>query len=181
VKGDVLKLRFRGKSGVVQEVQLRDPKVARVVRRCQQLPGQELFNYVDAEGKVCALGSGDVNDYLADAAGERFTAKDFRTWHASVLALDLVRRSIEAGSTGASLRDILGEVAKVLGNTPAVCRKSYVHPGVLAMLGGKDGAAASPRSSVRGLKVGEVQLLGFLRQRRLARKAPARRGRRHAL
>ena len=91
LRGNQLRLRFRGKHGVLHEVALDDPQVARVVRRCQQLPGQELFHYVGEDGETHAVGSSEVNDYLEEAAGERFTAKDFRTWHGSVQALELMQ------------------------------------------------------------------------------------------
>ncbi len=135
VRGTELRLSFRGKSGVRHDVRIDDRRVARVVRRCQQLPGQELFQY-EADGQVRAIGSAEVNDYLAEAAGERFTAKDFRTWHGSVLALELTRLACSPASTGAaraSASQILAQVAKALGNTVAVCRKAYVHPAVLAL------------------------------------------------
>jgi len=132
VRGSVLTLKFRGKSGVEQQVKLEDPKVAQVVRGCQQLPGQELFHYEDENGQPHRLGSSDVNDYLREAAGADFTAKDFRTWHGTVQALELTR--LACGGTGAaaySAKSVLAEVARQLGNTPAVCKKSYVHPAVL--------------------------------------------------
>ncbi|RZJ26026.1 MAG: DNA topoisomerase IB, partial [Haliea sp.] len=136
VRGSVLQLRFRGKSGVMQNVKLDDPKVAAVVRRCQQLPGQELFQYEDEDGQPHTLGSSDVNDYLAGISGprgkagtgEKFTAKDFRTWHGTVQALELTRVACSASGSspaGYSAKAILAEVAGLLGNTPAVCRKSY--------------------------------------------------------
>ena len=124
-----LRLRFRGKSGVQHDVRIDDRRVAKIVRRCQQLPGQTLFTCVEADGECSAVGSADVNDYLADIAGERVTAKDFRTWHGSALALDLLwtaRRCEPLPSPVALLRDVAGR----LGNTVAVCRKAYVHPDV---------------------------------------------------
>ncbi|SEL94046.1 DNA topoisomerase-1 [Variovorax sp. YR750] len=191
VKGQALRLRFRGKSGVMHEAQLDDPRVAKVVRQCQQLPGQALFQYVDAgdegddgEGELRGVSSTDVNDYLAEAAGgERFTAKDFRTWHGTVQALELTRLACEPGRTAAdgsrySARDILGAVAKQLGNTPAVCRKAYVHPAVLALgsalsdgdeataaLFEKIGGSRSARPS-RGLHAAERRLMAFLKAHR---------------
>ena len=142
IKGSQLTLRFRGKSGVQQEAELNDPRVARVVRRCQQLPGQELFQYVDENGAPRTVGSSDVNDYLreithscAGTNGKHFTAKDFRTWHGTTQALELTRLACTgvAGPQAYSAKDILAEVAQQLGNTPAVCKKSYVHPAVLAL------------------------------------------------
>lgn len=187
LQGNELRLRFRGKSGVQQETTLNDPQVARVVRRCQQLPGQELFQYADEDGNLRTLGSGDVNDYLNEitrtagkADGERFTAKDFRTWHGTTQALELTRLACTgadaANATDKGLRysaqAILAEVARQLGNTPAVCKKSYVHPAVLA-LGAQIASDPSPRSqqvwarlggatSPRGLSAAERRLLTFL-------------------
>ncbi len=175
VAGQTLRLRFKGKSGVQHEVDLRDARVARVVRRCQELPGQQLFEYVDdATGEIRSVGSGDVNDYLRAASGGGFTAKDFRTWHGSVLALQLVRdRRLGAGEAGgapgcADARQLLAQVAARLGNTVAVCRKSYVHPRVLDLIattGVAEAAACAPLPPpVRkpGLTLQERQLLAFL-------------------
>ncbi len=182
--GSRLTLRFRGKSGVPQEAALDDPRVARVVRRCQQLPGQELFQYEDEDGQPRAVGSGDVNDYLAEITGAnkagdeamRFTAKDFRTWHGTVQALELTRLACTgpAGPKAYRAKDILAEVARQLGNTPAVCKKSYVHPAVLE-LGARLASDAGPglqavwqriggAASPRGLSAAERRLLAFLRQ-----------------
>ena len=185
VQGDALRMRFRGKSGVMHEARLDDPRVAKVVRQCQQLPGQALFQYQDEDGELRAVSSTDVNDYLADASpGERFTAKDFRTWHGTVQALELTRLACEPGRTAVdgsrySAKDILAAVAKQLGNTPAVCKKAYVHPAVLALgsaLADDDEDAASAlfekiagrrtaRPS-RGLHAAERRLLDFLRAHR---------------
>jgi len=183
VKGSSTTLRFRGKSGVMQQAQLQDPAVARVVRRCQQLPGQELFQWQDEEGGLHSVGSGDVNGYLAEIAGEdgHFTAKDFRTWHGTVQALELTRvacsRASEADAPPARgiARQILVEVARQLGNTPAVCRKSYIHPAVLALGEGlaSDTGPGLQRvwqrlgrsgASPRGLSAAERRLQAFLRK-----------------
>ncbi|RYF02395.1 MAG: DNA topoisomerase IB [Comamonadaceae bacterium] len=181
VRGNTLQLRFRGKSGIQQEARLDDPRVARVVRRCQQLPGQELFQYVDEDGTPHAVGSGDVNDYLHEIAGgegngPRFTAKDFRTWHGTAQALELTRLACTQPAEGAgySAKQILIEVARQLGNTPAVCKKSYVHPAVLD-LGTRLASDAGPNmqsvwsriggsASPRGLSAAERRLLAFLRR-----------------
>ena len=143
VRGSVLELRFRGKSGVMHSAKLDDPKVAAVVRRCQHLPGQELFQYLDDDGQPHTLGSGDVNDYIADISTSRsgknqemrFTAKDFRTWHGSVQALELTRVACgkAPGQPAYNAKSVLAEVARLLGNTPAVCRKSYIHPAVMEL------------------------------------------------
>jgi DNA topoisomerase-1 len=166
VNGAVLKLRFKGKSGVVHEVALEDPRVARIVRRCQSMPGQELFQYTGEDGAPCDVSSQDVNDYLRDCTGEGFTAKDFRTWHASALALGLLAAGAGEPATKQGIVEVLTEVARRLGNTVAVCRKSYVHPDVVAAAAsGELGAlmaAAPARVQRRGLSVPERQLLCFL-------------------
>jgi DNA topoisomerase-1 len=132
VRGDRIRFRFRGKSGRVHEVEVEDPRVARVVRRCEELPGQDLFQYVDEDGEPVDVTSDDVNDYIRAAAGDEFTAKDFRTWTGTVLAAWTLD---ELGSTeGAPKKQLVSaieSVAQELGNTPAVCRACYVHPDVI--------------------------------------------------
>lgn len=202
VRGKTLQLRFRGKSGVMQDLKVDDPKVAAVVRRCQQLPGQLLFQYEDEAGELRAVGSGDVNDYLAEIAqagggkdegGERFTAKDFRTWHGTVQALELTRQACggngkdnsdaAAATDGYSAKSVLQEVARLLGNTPAVCKKSYIHPAVLE-LGGHLAQNAQAMATlwpqlesgkkIRRLYTAEHRLLALLESRRRALKAERR-------
>ena len=148
VQGARVTLRFRGKSGVWQDVTMEDPRVARIVRRCQSLPGQELFQCVDEEGGIHPIGAADVNAYIREASGGDFTAKDFRTWHASVHAWALLAPQDDPGAEAddavpRTLMAALKEVAAKLGNTVAVCRKSYVHPMVLqcATAGGGVGLA----------------------------------------
>ncbi|GAA4329745.1 DNA topoisomerase IB [Variovorax defluvii] len=191
VRGASLKLRFRGKSGILHEAQVDDPVVARVVRRCQQLPGQELFQYQGEDGQVRNVSSTDVNDYLREAAGDNFTAKDFRTWHGTVQALELTRLACGAegadveASTRYNAREILAAVASQLGNTPAVCKKAYIHPAVLA-LGTKLAADAggmteiwaeltARNKGIRRLYAAEARLLAFLRNHRLEAKRIQRR------
>ena len=128
-----VKLTFKGKSGVRHEVRLDDRRVAAVVRRCKALPGQELFQYVDDDGTVRKVTSSDVNDYLAEIAGVRVTAKDFRTWHGSVLALEFTRLACAGERVRGAATQVIAQVASRLGNTVAVCRKSYIHPAVLAL------------------------------------------------
>jgi len=141
VQGSRLRLRFRGKSGVLHDVVVEDRPIARIVERCRDLPGDELFQYVDEAGVPRSIASTDVNSYLREAAGIELSAKDFRTWHASVSAFDLARKELaraparESGSTRRGrVQRVLGEVAARLGNTIAVCRKAYVHPAVLDLL-----------------------------------------------
>ena len=168
VSGSTLRLRFRGKSGVIHEVALEDPRVANVVRRCQAMPGQDLFQYEDEAGVTRAVGSSDVNDYIREASGASFTAKDFRTWHGTVHALTLWAEQMAANAASRlSANQVLAEVARRLGNTVAVCKKAYVHPRVLQVLAANsaDEAAtlsAKPPARKDGLSASERQLLAFL-------------------
>ncbi|MET0334780.1 MAG: DNA topoisomerase IB [Rhizobacter sp.] len=165
VKGATLRLRFRGKSGVSHEVTLEDPQVARIVRACQAMPGQELFQYEGDDGQTRCVGSADVNEYLKQLSGDEFTAKDFRTWHASVHALARLCALPDPGPVSRrKANDVLREVAGLLGNTLAVCRKSYVHPGVMeaAMTRGAGALLPDTVKRCRGLTVAECRLLGFL-------------------
>lgn len=129
VTGKTLKLRFKAKSGVQRELSLNDRHLARLVRRMQDLPGQHLFQYVDSEQEYHPVTSGDVNDYLAETMGERFTAKSFRTWHASVLAFEILAHA----EGQVSIKEMTNAVAEHLGNTAAVTRKSYIHPALFEL------------------------------------------------
>ena len=134
VRGAVLRFRFRGKSGVTHDISLSDARLARIVRRMQDLPGEELFRYVEADGVVRSVESSDVNEYLRAVAGEDFTSKDFRTWSGTLLCALALRR-FEPPASVAEGRRVLAQaiegVARALGNTKAVCRKCYVHPAVI--------------------------------------------------
>lgn len=130
VQGEKLKLRFVAKSGKLREATVTDRALARFVRRVQDLPGQHLFQYLDSEGQPHPVGSAEVNAYLCEAMGDHFTAKNFRTWHASVLALKLLG---EADGV-LTLKALTTEVSDHLGNTPAMARKSYIHPAVIALV-----------------------------------------------
>ena len=127
--GRTLRLRYKGKGGKAREVTLTDGSLARMVRNMQDLPGQNLFKYIDEDGDVQAVGSSDVNEYLSETMGERFTAKNFRTWHASVMAFECLM----GGEGKMPIKALLDCVAGQLGNTPAVTRKSYIHPAVIAL------------------------------------------------
>jgi DNA topoisomerase-1 len=134
VKGSTLKFRFRGKSGVAHDIALTDARLARIVRRMQELPGEELFRYVDEDGEPRSVESSDVNEYLKAIAGEAFTSKEFRTWGGTLLCAHRLR-ALEPPSTAGEARRSVGEavaaVAGKLGNTRAVCRKCYVHPAII--------------------------------------------------
>ncbi|MFC6644225.1 DNA topoisomerase IB [Granulicella cerasi] len=134
VKGSKITFSFDGKSGVHHTVDLRDARLAKIVRQCEELPGQELFQYVDDDGARHSINSSDVNAYLGEVTGEHFTAKDFRTWSGSVLACMALRAMEECGSKTKAKKNVveaIKQVAEKLGNTPSVCRKCYVHPAVL--------------------------------------------------
>ncbi|MDB5817160.1 MAG: topA [Rhizobacter sp.] len=147
-RGDLLRLEFKGKSGIQHKLELHDKRVVGIVRKCQELPGQELFQFLDADGQRHGIGSSDVNDYLREVTGGEFTAKDFRTWNASVHALDLLceREAASQAEARRIVNEALGEVAAKLGNTVAVCRKAYVHPQVLTCF--VDGTLAAPTEEV---------------------------------
>jgi DNA topoisomerase-1 len=134
ITGADMSFEFRGKKGVYQKIALHSKKLSKLVKQCRDIPGKELFQYYDHEGKRCTIGSGDVNDYLKHATGEDFTAKDFRTWAGSVSALYAFKT---AGSFDTSseckkkIVSVLDEVAITLGNTRTVCKKYYVHPAII--------------------------------------------------
>jgi DNA topoisomerase-1 len=161
VKGDVVHFSFRGKHGIKHEVEMEDPRVAKVLRRCLDLPGQELFEYVAEDGTVRDVGSSDVNEYLRAVAGEAFTAKDFRTWYATSAALAALAgqpfRTARESKT--KLKQALQEVADRLGNTPTMCRKCYVNPVVVdAFLAGELREVALRRGGDARVRL--LQLLG---------------------
>jgi DNA topoisomerase-1 len=173
-KGSTLRLRFRGKGGRTHEVEVEDPRIVHIVRRCQAIPGQELFQYLDPEGSASAIGSSDINDYLREVTGEDFTAKDFRTWAATVAcAAELVGAEPAAGERAGNqaVLEAVDAVAAELGNTRSVCRASYIHPHVIdGYLDGTLHAAwerrpAAAASSARGLRAGERFALTFLKAR----------------
>ena len=144
IRGSSVRFRFRGKSGQYHEVSLRDRRLASVVRRCRDLPGQELFQFVDDDGEVVDVGSEDVNDYLRAIAPD-ISAKDFRTWAGTVLAYRALRALAAPTTDAEGRRNVLSamrETADLLGNTAAVCRQAYVHPIVVeAYLDGRLGGA----------------------------------------
>ena len=134
VNGTKVRFKFRGKSGVEHEVDMADRRLARIVKKVQELPGQELFAYVGEDGVVYDVKSQDVNQYLQEITGQDFTAKDFRTWAGTVLAavaLNALEPSATKKEAKANVKHAISAVAKILGNTPTVCRKCYVHPAVL--------------------------------------------------
>jgi DNA topoisomerase-1 len=182
VKGERVRFSFRGKSGVEHEVDLADRRLARVVRQCRDLPGYELFQYVDEDGKRQTIGSEEVNAYLKEITGQDYTSKDFRTWAGTVLAAELLRVGTPFESDGEAKKNIVRAVESValrLGNTKAVCRKCYIHPAVLDSYLDRSllkGAVQRAKRVVRkgsaqhALNESELAVLNLL-QRRLAKAA----------
>jgi DNA topoisomerase I len=175
VVGEKIRFSFPGKSGVRHEIDVRDPKLARVVRRCQEMPGQELFAYEDESGETRDVTSQDVNVYLREIGGGEFTAKDFRTWVGTVLAaialreFEVVTHQAEAKK---NVMTAIKSVARMLGNTPAICRKCYVHPKVLeSYLAGdtiatiRQRVSAKLRRSLSQLKPEEAAVFVLLQRR----------------
>jgi DNA topoisomerase I len=174
VRGSVVKFDFKGKSGVRHSVDVEDKRIARIVRSCQELPGQQLFGYIDDEGEHRDIGSADVNVYLKEITGEEFTAKDFRTWAGTVLACTALQE-LEACETQThgkkNVIKAVEAVAHMLGNTKAVCRKSYIHPAIIEsymdgsmhqVLGGRTSNGMRKRP---GLRQQEAAVLALLQQR----------------
>jgi DNA topoisomerase-1 len=175
VEGALLRFSFRGKSGVEHSISLSDPRLARIIQRCQDLPGQELFQYLDEAGKRQTVSSDDVNAYLREITGREVTAKDFRTWGGTMLAAIELRATGPAASRREADRNVvraIDAVAERLGNTRAVCRKYYVHPTLVrAYLLGltvPQPPAHRSRRVRRGgpaLRRDEVAVLQFLQQK----------------
>jgi DNA topoisomerase I len=173
VRGSTLKFEFRGKSGVEHSVDVNDRRLARIVKQCRDLPGQELFQYIDDDGTHQGVTSQDVNAYLKDISGEDFTAKDFRTWSGTVLAASALREFDEPGSATQAKKNVLEAieaVAGMLGNTRAVCRKSYIHPAIIDSY--MDGSMleclrrrGNLRKMISKLRPDEVAVLTILQQR----------------
>ena len=186
VRGGRARFRFRGKGGQEHDVVLDDARLVQLLRRCQQLPGQALFQYRDDDGNVVPVDSGEVNDYLRALTGEPFTAKDFRTWGGTLAAFQrFATTALPLTDEGAPASEhalvalqnaVIKDVAHALRNTPAVCRSSYIDPAVIT--GWREGRLLRPGASVRGERQWEAAALRFLRQAH--RHAPASPRRRRA-
>ena len=167
-----IQFNFRGKSGTEHHINLRDRRLAGIVRRCQDLPGQELFQYLDDDGQSHTVGSDDVNDYLRDITGEEVTAKDFRTWAATNLAALALQRLEAFDSEVKAKKNVVQAVeavSKMLGNTPTICRKCYIHPAIFnGYLDGSLLEALKQRAEEKladpgqGLRAEEAAVIGFL-------------------
>jgi DNA topoisomerase-1 len=175
VNGSALKFNFKGKSGKVWKLGVRDRRIAKVIRACQDLPGQELFQYVDDDGETCDVTSTNVNAYLREISGEDITAKDFRTWHGTVLAAlalqEFAKFDSEAGAKR-NIRKAIQTVAARLGNTPTICRKCYIHPEIISsyvegslLFQVKRKAEEELRQDLASLSPEEAAVLTLLRNR----------------
>ena len=179
VRGATVRFEFRGKSGVEHAIDLRDARLARIVKACRELPGYELFQYVDEDGDRQVIDSADVNAYVREISGQDFTAKDFRTWAGTVLAAKALADVATFASHAEAKRNIvqaIESVAKRLGNTKAVCRKCYIHPAILdAYMEGATIATLKPRTarlaaSRAALAADEAAVVAIL-ERRLRKSA----------
>lgn len=177
IEGSRLRFHFRGKSGKDHNVDIRDRRLAKIVKKCQDIPGHELFQYIGDDGQRHAIGSADVNEYLRSITGKDFTAKDFRTWAGTVLA-SLALQEFEAFDSQTQAKknvvQAIKTVSERLGNTPAICRKCYIHPAVLeAYMDGsmlltlKSHAEALMTESLRSLRPEEAAVMAFLQERLL--------------
>ena len=171
IRGARVRFTFRGKSGQDHDIQVDDPGLAKLVRRSRDLDGEELFQYLDDGGEPHPIDSADVNDYIREIAGDEFTAKDFRTWAGTVLASRALTKAAKEARgeplTKSAVAEAVKEVAGQLGNTPAVCRKCYIHPSVLAMFDEPDEQAAWEKARaagerIAGLSAEEAALVRFL-------------------
>jgi DNA topoisomerase-1 len=190
VERGALRFEFKGKSGKTWRLKLSDRRVARIVKSCQDLPGQHLFQFIDADGSRRAVGSTDVNRWLRDVSGRDITAKDFRTWAGTVLAAMALCEfeAVDSAMTAkANVREAIERVARRLGNTPTICRKCYVHPEILSSY--LDGALAlevgrwadAPlRGDLAHLKPEEIAVIAFLRARLRRGRPPRRRSTRRS-
>jgi DNA topoisomerase-1 len=177
IEGATVRFHFRGKSGKTHTVALNDRRLARIVKRCRDLPGYELFQYIDEHGQRQTIDSGDVNRYLREISGQDFTAKDFRTWAGTLLAALALQEYESFDSAAQAKKNVvqaIESVAERLGNTPSICRKCYVHPAVLdAYLEGslvetlQQRAEQELAESLRELRPEEAAVMGLL-MRRLA-------------
>jgi DNA topoisomerase-1 len=175
VDGNEVRFRFTGKGGKQWSLHVRDRRIAKIIKACQELPGQELIQYVDDEGNCRDVTSSDVNDYLREITGKDFTAKDFRTWAGTVLAamaLNELESFDSAAQAKRNLRAAIEKVSARLGNTPTICRKCYVHPGLLnsymdgnLVLELKSEAEGELRNGIESLKPEEAAVLALLRSR----------------
>lgn len=151
IGGSKIELKFRGKGGKVHSIAVNDRRLAKLVRKCRDLPGQQIFQYIDEAGELRPVDSGDVNDYLRETSGADYTAKDFRTWGGTLCAALLL------GEEDSSSRSAIASVAERLGNTPAICKKCYIHPSVLEAFESAGGRQRWIKSRTRGAAVANLR------------------------
>jgi DNA topoisomerase I len=173
VEGATVTFEFRGKSGKKHKIAVSDRRLANIVRKCQDLPGQRLFEYTNSDGTIAKIASEDVNEYLSDISGQPFTAKDFRTWAGTVLAAIALGQMEEVDSKAAAKKNVINAieaVSRMLGNTAAICRKCYIHPAVITgYLDGKLAQTLRVKADLEisdhlpELKPEEAAVLGLLR------------------
>ncbi|MGV8931606.1 MAG: DNA topoisomerase IB [Luteimonas sp.] len=185
LRGGRARLAFNGKGGQQQDVELGDARMVKLVRACQELPGQALFQYRDDDGTLQPVDSGEINDYLRAAMGEDFTAKDFRTWGATLQAFRLFAatplptpahgETPSESALAAAQNEVVKAVAAILGNTPAVCRKAYIDPAVFT--GWRDATLVAAASGARGARQWEQAALKFLKRAHRNAKITARKSR----
>ena len=161
VDGSKITFKFQGKSGVRHTIDLHDRRLAKIIRRCQDLPGYELFQYVGVDGETHSIDSADVNDYLREISGQEFTAKDFRTWAGTVLACVALQECDAFETESQAKKNVvqaIQSVAEQLGNTPSVCRKCYVHPAVLeSYMGGMMKNVQKKRAQSKRVRSGPLR------------------------
>lgn len=186
IEAGKIRFRFAGKSGIEHDVTIDNPRVMRIVRHCAELPGHDLFQYIDDDGTRRTVESADINDYLRDASHADFTAKDYRTWAGSVYAMAALRQLVSESAAEARRHIVatVKDVAALLRNTPAVCRRCYIHPEVFAAFEAGELQALLPQRAKRHLKVDEAAFATLLAQvekrARLARRPAGKAGKRAA-
>jgi DNA topoisomerase-1 len=175
IRGSKMRFAFRGKSGVFQSIEIEEPRLAKAVRECQDLPGQTLFQYRDDRKRVRRLSSTDINDYLREITGSEFSAKDFRTWAgtlAAARALDAIELPASKTAVNRAIVQAVDQVAETLGNTRAVCRGSYIHPAVIdSYRGGVTLSSVTNAAEPRGLLDAEARLVSLLKRAERVKKA----------
>jgi DNA topoisomerase-1 len=166
IEAGKVRFRFSGKSGIEHDVTVDHPRIGSIVRRCAELPGHDLFQYLDDDGTRRAVGSADINDYLREASLADFTAKDYRTWAGSVFALAALRQLVceSAAEAHRHVVTTVKEVAALLRNTPAVCRRCYIHPEIISAFEAGELGTLLPKATLRGLKVDEAAFVALLAQ-----------------
>lgn len=174
IRGDKVQFEFKGKSGVRHKISLNDKRLAKIIRKTKEIPGYELFQYIDEDGERRSIDSSDVNEYLKKISGEDFTAKDFRTWHGTMLAAETLKdmENFENETQAKKLVvQAVEEVSSILGNTKAVCRKCYIHPVIIEkFLGGKLKTELEDSKTIRfeegftKLRKGEVEVISYIKR-----------------